>query len=285
MERVEKQLWAQMKEMCSRGEPAVSQREPHMQQEEERTQVKRSYVVVVRGKGLKEGKDVQSKLERVEKGMGFKVKGVRNMKEGRVLVELADEAERKRMLEDRRLREAGLRVEKPKTFPPLVLIRAVPKGMNDDELLDEVYVRNLKEEVDAEEMERTMRVKFRIGARSREKEGVLLEVLPRIRQALLGTGSAARIYIGMRVLYFVETFERVTRCFSCYGFNHRAIECKRGKLCSRCCKKGHLAGDCHESEECGNCRERKRECRHSVLSRTCPEMLLRLGRWKERVQE
>ncbi|CAB0041974.1 unnamed protein product [Trichogramma brassicae] len=181
-ERVEEQLWARMSEMCSRGEVAVSQREPLVQQEEERTPVRRSYAVVVRGKGMKEGKDVQSKLERVEKGMGLKVKGVRSMKEGRVLVELADEAERKRMLEDRRLREAGLRVEKPKTFPPLVLIRAVPKGMKDDELLDEVYVRNLKEEVDAEEMERTMRVKFRIGARSREKEGVCWEVSPRIRK-------------------------------------------------------------------------------------------------------
>ncbi|CAB0043089.1 unnamed protein product [Trichogramma brassicae] len=127
--------------------------------------------------------------------------------------------------------------------------------MKDDELLDEVYVRNLKEEVDAEERwERTMRVKFRIGARSREKEGVvLLEVSPRIRQALLGTGSEARLYIGMRA-YFVEAFERVSRCFGCYGFNHRAIECKRGKLCSRCCKEGHLAADCREPEECGNCR-------------------------------
>ncbi|KAL7289394.1 hypothetical protein TKK_0016594 [Trichogramma kaykai] len=155
--------------------------------------------------------------------MGLKFKGVRSMKEGRMLVELADEAERKRMLEDRRLREAGLRVEKPKTFPPLFLIRAVPKGMKDDELLDEVYVRNLKEEVDAEEMERTMRVKFRIRSRSREKEGVVLEVSPRIRQALLGTGSEARLYIRMR-LYFVEAFERVSRCFGCYGLNHRAIE-------------------------------------------------------------
>ncbi|XP_023313454.1 uncharacterized protein LOC111693300 [Trichogramma pretiosum] len=283
-ERVEEQLWAQMKEVCSRGEVVVNQPEPRVQEEEERTPVKRSFAVVVRGKGLKEGKDVQSKLERVEKGMGFKVKGVRSLKEGRVLVELADEAERKSMLEDRRLREAGLRVEKPKTFSPLVLIRAVPKGMKDDKLLDEVYIRNLKEEVDAEEMERTMRVKFRIGARSREKEGVVLEVSPRIRQALLGTGSEARLYIGMRV-YFVEAFERVSRCFGCYGFNHRAAECKRGKLCSRCCKEGHLAADCREQEECGNCREKRKDCRHSVLSRTCPEMLLRLERWKERVKE
>ncbi|CAB0042141.1 unnamed protein product [Trichogramma brassicae] len=71
-ERVEEQLWARMSEMCSRGEVAVSQREPLVQQEEERTPVRRSYAVVVRGKGMKEGKDVQSKLERVEKGMGLK---------------------------------------------------------------------------------------------------------------------------------------------------------------------------------------------------------------------
>uniref|UniRef100_A0ABD2W602 Uncharacterized protein n=1 Tax=Trichogramma kaykai TaxID=54128 RepID=A0ABD2W602_9HYME len=56
MERVEEQLLAQMKEMCSRGEVAVSQREPCVQQEEERTPVRRIFAVVVRGKGLKRGK-------------------------------------------------------------------------------------------------------------------------------------------------------------------------------------------------------------------------------------
>lgn len=48
-------------------------------------------------------------------------------------------------------------------------------------------------------------------------------------------------------------------------------ECKVGRVCRKCCEKGHMMSECRKSECCGNCVQRDWSSEHSVLSSECPE--------------
>lgn len=249
---------------------------------EERTG--RSYAVVVRGKGTKEAKVVEDRLREAEKGMGLKVQSVRATKEGKVVLELATAEDKMRVMEEHALKVAGLRVEEPRRFPPLMIIRGVPKGMKDEQILSEVFTRNLRGKVDEKEYKAKVRVKRRTMGRTRDKEGIILEVTGRIKEALIGMEREGRVFVEWGVC-FAEVWEQIPRCFGCYGFAHRVADCKK-RLCSRCCKGGHLVKDCREKEAtCGNCRAKGLNDRHGVWSEACPELRWRLQRWRERVQE
>ncbi|XP_033225704.1 uncharacterized protein LOC117178385 [Belonocnema kinseyi] len=51
----------------------------------------------------------------------------------------------------------------------------------------------------------------------------------------------------------------VTRCYRCHGFGHIAVSCKekdRSKSCLKCGKKGHMSPSCKEEPHCYLCEER-----------------------------
>lgn len=50
----------------------------------------------------------------------------------------------------------------------------------------------------------------------------------------------------------VVSYDSVYRCFNCFGFNHKAINCKNDQICSKCGSNKHT-GDCELSPACKNC--------------------------------
>uniref|UniRef100_A0ABD2W2L4 CCHC-type domain-containing protein n=2 Tax=Trichogramma kaykai TaxID=54128 RepID=A0ABD2W2L4_9HYME len=237
-----------------------------------------TYALVVKGGEVKEGSKVKEKLMEMGKGMNVKVKAIRQTKEG-VIMELASEEKRKKVLTEEGWKDKGLHFEQPKVFPPLVSIVGVPKDMDNQELVEEVWLKNLSTRMKQDD-DFGMKVKRRNSGRGTGQfDTVILEVTPNVRDVLLDLG---RVYVGFGSCR-VYLYERVLRCLGCYGYAHIKRDCRRAERCIRCGKEGHKGKDCKGKVECGNCRDKGMNCQHSALSEACPEHKWRLQKWRERV--
>uniref|UniRef100_A0ABD2XSC9 CCHC-type domain-containing protein n=1 Tax=Trichogramma kaykai TaxID=54128 RepID=A0ABD2XSC9_9HYME len=249
--------------------------------EESRKKARKTYAVVVQGKGIKEPEELQKKLWGVTKDLDMNVERVRRIRDGKIILEMATEKDKKRILEERRIMESGMKAEEVKKYRPLMRIGGVEKEMKDEELLEEVWRRNFKEQLTEEDYKKTVKVKMRIGRRDGNVVSVILEVDPGMRDRLVEKG---RVFIGWRV-HRVEKFEQPMRCLKCYGFSHKAKDCKEKERCGNCGEEGHKRKDCQGEVGCAVCKGRKKEGGHSVWSEVCPEAKWRLERWRERTLE
>ncbi|KAI4472869.1 hypothetical protein M0802_016459 [Mischocyttarus mexicanus] len=64
-----------------------------------------------------------------------------------VRIEVEDEKSVEHLLKNKALKKAGLDVDKPKKKRPVIMIYDVPADLNDNEIKNEIYKRNIKEEV------------------------------------------------------------------------------------------------------------------------------------------
>jgi len=81
-----------------------------------------------------------------------------------------------------------------------------------------------------------------------------------------------RVFIAWRS-YRIKEYINIVRCFRCHGFGHFAGMCSvEAQLCEKCGKTGHNKKDCTNKKVYINCiKTRRKEYKHPVKSRTCPE--------------
>lgn len=82
----------------------------------------------------------------------------------------------------------------------------------------------------------------------------------------------------------------ILRCFKCFGFNHKAVNCSSDVLCKRCAKRGHKENDCAGEESvCVNCQTANEKfnlnfcVQHDVFDQKCPVYKKHVERWRERI--
>ena len=86
--------------------------------------------------------------------------------------------------------------------------------------------------------------------------------------------------------YKVNEFESVTRCYGCFGYGHVMRECRvKERICRQCGDSGHVMKDCKRPYGCRNCKMKKADDNHSVLSNECPEYMRALERMRNRISE
>lgn len=198
---------------------------------------------------------------------------MRPAKDG-VIVEMATDRDRGVLTTCPSFGQAGLRVERPKTMDPRILIFDVPNGMTENELLSSVHEKSVKELVSLAEFKKRARIVRRISKDEDSVGNVVVQLPLNCRDKILRDG---RVYVSW-MSFKVKGWENVPRCFGCMGYGHRVANCKNERLCYKCGKSGHVASACKNQEECSNCRARKLPSRgHNALSWECPEYVWRLG--------
>ncbi|KAL7305851.1 hypothetical protein TKK_0002090 [Trichogramma kaykai] len=242
---------------------------------------KPTYAVIVKGNGMTDAKVLKHKMLEAGQSVQVKVNRMREMRGGKIIMEMATEEDRQALLRERSLKEKGIVVERERKYPPLVEVKGVRREVLKDEWLTELWQKNLQEDVDAQEFEAKVRIKMVLGSRNNRRGNVILETTPLIREALL---AKERVYVGWEA-HGVGDFDKPMRCLKCYGFAHMMKECKKEARCGRCGGEGHLQKTCKEEVGCAVCKERGLEGGHSVWSEACPEMQRRRKRWRERIQE
>ena len=236
--------------------------------------VKKSYAVIVKGVNDKmSSEEVRAKvLNEVSGSVNVRVRAIRNVREG-VAVETVSEKECQALRECARFGDAGLRVETPRRVGPRIIVYDVPRGLNNEWLTSELYERNVRGVIEKEDFLLKSRVIARNGRKEVNVENVILEVPACVRDRLM---SERRVFVGW-MAFRMNEYERVFRCYGCYGFTHRISECKRERLCSKCSKPGHTGRECTYAPHCANCSAKNLPAGHAILSSDCPEYVWRLN--------
>lgn len=254
---------------------------------QERTNVNASasekHAVVVRSNDeqMTSMKIKEKVLKDIQPNLQVRVNAVRMLRSGGIAIEAASEKELTQIKSCGLFDKAGLTVAAPKKIGPKVIMYDVPREMATKDLMSGMYEKNLKDVLSENEMKQGATLVSRGGKKDSVVENVIVELPGKAWRHLVNVG---RVYVGWYA-FKVRAFEVVPQCFGCYGFGHRLKECKEGsRLCKKCGQAGHVQNACKsDRESCRNCKVRKQDSNHSVMSTECPEYVRALERMRSTV--
>ncbi|XP_015436990.1 PREDICTED: uncharacterized protein LOC107192286 [Dufourea novaeangliae] len=192
----------------------------------------------------------------------FRVKGVRSTRKDDLLVTVKGnnkEAERFKATVNKRV--GGVRAT--------TIGRAGPKKVLHIKDLDKNTTEEDVKEAIIKELPETYREEITIKALRPaygDRQNVTVIITEEKATKLLNRG---RIAIGWSECRVIER-EEIVRCFRCWGYNHRAKDCKGQDMsgaCRKCTIKGHNADNCKGLTRCALCETDG----HTTGSTRCPE--------------
>lgn len=218
----------------------------------------------------------------VSKGLNVRVKAVRKTRSGGIAIETMSESELKRITECAKFAEIGLKVEMPRKIGPKLIVYDVPNELSNEDLMEEMYEKNLRGQVPEDEFRERVRIVSRNNKRDAICGNVILEVSSRVKTIVCNEG---RVFVNWSA-FRIREFVNVLRCHKCYALGHMMRECsEKERLCQRCGQGGHMMKECRKDRVCRNCKMRGNKCDHSILSDVCPEYMRALGRERARVND
>ena len=247
----------------------------------------KTYAVVVKAKDESVKMSSDEVKERVMKNvagsLNVRVKAVRKTRSGGLAIEAASECDIKTLRECKMFGDLGLKVEAPKKIGPKVIVFDIENEMTNDDVMKELYVKNLKSAgISEEEFQLRARIVNRTSKKGMNVGNTVIELSKGMRDVLLREG---RVYVRWRACK-VREFVNVMRCHMCLAFGHMMRECTmKERLCENCGESGHLKDKCKSVSVCRNCKLRGKKCDHSVLSAECPEYVRMLVRERARISD
>lgn len=200
---------------------------------------------------------------------GAKVSRIKEIGSRGILIESPNESDLTKIKESFVLKQAGFIVRDPIKPGPKIIIYDVPNDMNDEDLVNQIWERNLDESHPAT-MRPCIRPRFRVGPKETGVSHRVVEVPGQVLKALL---SAGRVYLNLGS-HRVREYLDIHRCYKCQRYGHKADRCNEKQVCGHCGIKGHKIGDCAKKDKkpvCSNCLRRRKPATHSVTNPSCPE--------------
>ncbi|CAK9796337.1 Uncharacterized 50 kDa protein in type I retrotransposable element R1DM [Anthophora quadrimaculata] len=249
----------------------------------------KSFAVVVKARDANVKMTSEQVKEKIMKDVSGQlnvcVKALRRTRAGGVAIEAATARDMKLLQECKRFEDVGLKVELPKKVGPKVLIFDIPCEITNDELLNEMYVKNVKNgkcSVSESEFKERSRVVNRTNKKDANVGNAIVEVSKGVRDVLMDEG---RMYVKWRACK-VKEYVSVLRCHKCYAFGHMMRECSmKDRLCQQCGESGHVRSECKKERMCRNCKMKGLKCDHSVMWDECPEYVRMAEREKLRISD
>ncbi|XP_051162426.1 GRB10-interacting GYF protein 2-like, partial [Leptopilina boulardi] len=170
-ERVSKSVES-MNEVCEKV------RECEMSGVTKRSDVKQSFAVIVKGANEElTTREVKKRMnEAIVNDVNVCVKKVRPAKGGGVIVETATDRDRGVLTACPNFGQAGLRVERPRTMDPRVLVYDVPNSMSEAELMFSVYEKSVKDVISLNEFKNRARIVKRLCKEGADLANVIVEM-------------------------------------------------------------------------------------------------------------
>lgn len=199
----------------------------------------------------------------------LKIVNVRRINNKGVLIETKTEQDLKNVLDNTKLKAAGLTAGLPAKLKPRLLIKNVPATLQEKEITAAVRHQNL-EQYPKEKLQDHFKLSFKTGPKDKETVDWVAEVSPEVREKIL---RESRVYIGWHACY-VHDFVAVTRCYKCQAFGHVAKYCKASiETCGHCAESGHPQKSCPNAKkepQCVNCKRAGKPHNHSSRMKECP---------------
>jgi hypothetical protein len=245
-------------------------------------------IVLVRQED-RESEDVKSTLKRLVKPseIGLKVRRLINIRNG-VMVEAENEEGVENLMKLKALKDAGLKVEKPAKKRPVIMVYDVNASLKEEEISDEVYMRNMRDsQIKEEEFKQEFEIKhkYRDVKSAGRKVHVVAECSVRVRNWLR---RQEKIFVEWQCCR-VKDYVDVARCYKCQRFGHIAKHCTAVKPCCSHCAGEHEYKDCESKNKkgaacCANCkRENRVDTKHEAGSRACPAYEKAVKRQNEKI--
>ena len=118
--------------------------------------------------------------------LNVRVKAVRKTRSGGLAIEAAGESDVKKLRECKKFGDLGLKVEAPKRIGPKVIVFDIENEMTNEDLMNELYLRNLKDVGASEqEFQLRMRIVHRTSKKGVNVGNVVIELSQCMRDVLV----------------------------------------------------------------------------------------------------
>lgn len=225
-------------------------------------------------------KDIVDKLDVSELSVG--INSVLNRRDGCVLIKCNSNGSTNKMRDELASKMGeNYDIKETKMRKPSIVVSNIEKDFFKDDIIKAIRNQNsFLEETDELDL-----VLAKINRNNTSQYGII-ECNGSAFKKLI---SAGRIYIGLQRCSVWENL-KVSRCYKCYGFNHKISDCKYNgpTKCSQC-PDSHYYKDCKSKKfSCINCVENNNKFKtrydvnHSVLDKICPLYEIQIKKLRER---
>lgn len=206
---------------------------------------------------------------------------VKNIKDGGLLIKCQNKNDSEKVKDavENKLRQK-YDIKVPELINPCVKIVGLEESYSDKELEACLVKQNSFIQHDK------LLLKIKVVKKMKSRFMAIVETDPITHNRILDKGKLSVGWSMCRVFDYVA----VLKCYNCWGYNHKASECKNGKKCLKCASSAHSVDQCVDEEwKCANCvdanasLELKLDTRHSPLSMECPCLQRKVELQKRRV--
>lgn len=228
-------------------------------------------------------KEVTDLLKKDRKAL--KVRNIRQLRTKGMLIEVQSNEDVK-MIKEANLDQIGLSTSRPQKIDPTLMIYDVEKEWKPEELREEFMAKNF-DNISKEEKEKLGgMVKFRHAFKTKNASRVnwIVQIPAKLFGKVVDEG---RVFMLWRT-YKVREYINIARCYKCHMYGHVAKYCSVQKqICETCGDSDHTRDNCKKKEDpqCPVCiRHKRKDVRHSLRSKTCPEYLRQVELYNQKIQ-
>lgn len=219
--------------------------------------------------------------------LGIGINGLKNMKEGGVLINVQDE-KAKRVITDKLDQIAGnvydiVDVEAQDQKMILLGVEKEYLMKSDEETLHDLVIQNNLAEID-QDIEVKLKIIKKISSKVNDNVHIVIGIKNELNCIFK---KFQKLYLGYKYCKLTD-YINVIRCFKCYRFGHKKINCSNA-ICCGICAKDHDTKDCHETvKKCINCVTAcqkngvQYDVGHSSFDRKCPSFVKLVDRLKSK---
>jgi hypothetical protein len=226
------------------------------------------------GSGEKKSENTKEILKKAfdPRSLGVQITGIRNVRNGGVIVHPRSEVEAKALVKAMETSEVALRAELAGKKQPRVIIFNLPSTLTDIQLREAIYTSTKEQTGLPESAYKDIRLSHKAGPRTGRCHFVVFAPAA-IWSALL---AEDRLYMGWES-FPLRDYVGVVKCNICHLYGHMAKGCaNKTPTCSHCAISGHDREDCPNKgnpPKCVACHKHKQPSDHPTGSLECPARL------------
>ena len=239
-----------------------------------------TWSAIIKGSKDETSEDIIKKIDTcVGPTLGVRVHDLKKIKSGGAIIRTPSLEECKKIVNNKKFAEVGLKVDFNKKKNPKIKIINVDSSVTKEEMLSEIYNYMFKNKMEKDQFIKNINIITSWELEPFRKLIVIVEATDEIIETIKNN---KKIYVAWHS-YMVRDFDEVLSCYRCHSYDHVIADCHfQERVCPRCCQTGHNASVCKNELFCRECNSKHMRSDHLMQSINCPDYARRLANVKAR---